>query len=150
MNKIYTFSGLLFSALTLKAQVDVLTQRNDAYRTGLNSNETVLNTRNVRPATFGKLFSHAVDDQIYAQPLIVTGVAIPSVGLRNVVYVATVNNSIYAFDADSGSVVNPYWNKNLSPSGSRAPAITDIGGSLCNNFSGNFGIVGTPVIDKNS
>ena len=150
MNKIFTLSGLLFSALTLKAQVDVLTQRNDAYRTGLNSNETVLNTRNVRPATFGKLFSHAVDDQIYAQPLIVTGVSIPAVGIRNVVYVATVNNSIYAFDADNGSVVNPYWSKNLSPTGSRAPAITDIAGAPCINFSGNFGIVGTPVIDKNS
>jgi Secretion system C-terminal sorting domain len=150
MNKIFTLSGLLLSALTLKAQVDVLTQRNDAYRTGLNSRETILNTSNVKPATFGKLFSHAVDDQIYAQPLIATGIAIPSFGIRNVVYVATVNNSIYAFDADSGSRVNPYWSKNLSPSGSRAPAITDIVGARCINFSGNFGIVGTPVIDKNS
>ena len=150
MNKIFTLSGLLLSALTLKAQVDVLTQRNDAYRTGLNSMETILNTGNVKPATFGKLFSHAVDDQIYAQPLVATGIAIPTLGIRNVVYVATVNNSIYAFDADSGSRVNPYWSKNLSPSGSRAPAITDIVGARCINFSGNFGIVGTPVIDKNS
>ena len=92
MNKIFTLSGLLFSALTLKAQVDVLTQRNDAYRTGWNSSETILNSKNVGPATFGKLYSRAVDDQIYAQPLIVTGVAIPTVGLRNVVFVATVNH----------------------------------------------------------
>src|SRR5258706_13234968 len=84
---------------TLLSAVDVLTQHNDNGRTSENLGETALNTTNVSQATFGRLYSRAVDDQIYAQPLYVTGVNIPGKGVHNVVYVATVNDTVYAFDA---------------------------------------------------
>jgi len=132
------------------AQVDVLTQHNDLGRTGWNNQETILNTTNVKAGTFGKIFTTNVDDKIYAQPLIVNGVS-TALGVKNVVYVATVNNSIYAFDADNGA---PIWQQNYTNSGFRPPASGDIHANLCgtyNDFSGGkFGIVGTPVIDKNS
>ena len=82
------------------AQTRVVTQHNDAARTGANLTETVLTTTNVNVSEFGKLFERAVDDEIYGQPLYVDGVNIPGVGIRNVVYVATNNDSVYAFDAD--------------------------------------------------
>src|SRR5437660_7626085 len=84
----------------LLSAVDVLTQHNDNARTGANLSETVLNTTNVNVNMFGRLYSRPVDDQIYAQPLYATTVAIPGKGTHNLILVATVNDTIYAFDAD--------------------------------------------------
>ena len=133
------------------AQTGVLTQHNDLYRTGWNKQETILNTNNVKPGSFGKIFTRSVDDQIYAQPLVVLNINVPGNGNKNIVIVATVNNTVYAFDADSANVNNPYWQVNLSPLGSRAIKNTDMTSACGGNykdFSGNMGIVGTPVIDS--
>jgi len=78
---------------TLFAQVDVLTQHNNAQRTGWNSQETHLDISNVKPGFFGKLYTYPVDDQVYAQPLIVTGVNISGTS-HNLAIIATVNNSV--------------------------------------------------------
>ncbi len=129
----------------------VLTQHNDPNRTGWNSREIILNKSNVREGSFGKIFTRSVDDQIYAQPLVKLGLTMPSIGVKNVVFVATVNNSIYAFDADSANVSGAYWKINLTPSHSRVINHTDetaACGGFYNDFSGNMGIVGTPVIDS--
>lgn len=91
------------------AKIDVLTNRYDVSRTGANLRETVLMVQNVCHERFGKIFEREVDGDIYAQPLIKTNVTIPKVGVRDVVYVATVNNSLYAFDADSPGQAQPYW-----------------------------------------
>ena len=125
--------------------VSVATQHNDNYRTGWNGSESVLNTSNVNGKQFGKLFTLEVDDQVYSQPLVVGNLTISS-KLHNVVYIATVNNSIYAFDADNGSL---FWQKNYTASGMRPPRNTDMGscGGVYMDFSGDIGIVGTPVID---
>ncbi len=125
--------------------VSVLTQHNDNTRAGLNDNETALTTSNVNVQQFGKVFTIPVDGDVYAQPLVV-GHAIG--GDRNVVYVATVNNTVYAFDGDNGTV---YWQKNFTRSGMRPPRATDMTGACggnYNNFSSGIGIVGTPVIDS--
>jgi hypothetical protein len=71
-------------------------------RTSANLYETRLKPSNVTPAKFGKLFSREVDGYIYAQPLYLSGV-------RNVVFVATMHNTLYAFDADDASASTPIW-----------------------------------------
>src|SRR5947207_14852234 len=87
------------TSTTNPQSVSVLTQHNDNTRAGLNDNETVLTTSNVNVQQFGAVFSLSVDGQVYAQPLVVGNVDIDN-GPRNVVYVATVNNTLYAFDGD--------------------------------------------------
>src|SRR5579872_3679263 len=124
----------------------VLTQHNDNNRTGWNDNETVLTTSNVNVQQFGEVFTLQVDDQVYAQPLLVAHLHIGG-GYHNVVYIATVNNTLYAYDGDNGTL---YWQRSLTAPGMRPPRNTDM--TACNgpyrDFSGNIGIVGTPVIDS--
>jgi len=136
----------------LFAQASVLTQHNNLQRTGWNNNETQLTQAAVSGGNFGKIFSLQVDDQIYAQPLVMGNVSIGG-GTHNIVIVATVSNSIYAFDADDSTVSAPYWQKNLtySPASYRPIKNTDMTGACSggySDFSGNIGIVGTPVIDN--
>ena len=74
--------------------------RNDNFRTGQNLAESILTPSTVTPSQFGLLFTDAIDAAAYAQPLYVPNVSIPGQGTHNVVYVATENDSVYAFDAD--------------------------------------------------
>ena len=126
--------------------VSVLTQHNDNSRSGWNGNETALTTTNVNAGRFGMVFTLAVDDQVYAQPLVVGHVNIAG-SYHNVVLVATVNNTVYAFDGDDGTL---FWQKNFTAPGMRPPKNIDMTGACSGSytdFSGNIGIVGTPVID---
>jgi hypothetical protein len=148
-------------SLSLAADVNVWTQHNDNARTGWNSQETQLRPALIHPgqrhpATFGKLFSHALDDQSYSQPLYVSNLRMSDNKIHNVVFVSTVNNSVYAWDADKGNANGgkPLWYTNVTPPGARPPNVLDMNNnnqSVCSgnyrNFAYNFGIVGTPVID---
>jgi len=96
---------------------------------------------NVNASQFGLLFRNAVDNQVYAQPLVVSAVNIGG-GIHNVVYVATTSNSVYAFDGDTGT---QYWHVNLG-----TPISNDDYGAGCVDINGNAGIIGTPVIDPAS
>lgn len=139
---------LLFKPLSIFSQTSIVTQHNDIKRTGWDSTETILNTKNVNASSFGFIFSRPLDDQMYAQPLVVSKVPISGVNV-NVLYAATVNNTVYAYNADDGAVTTPYWQINLTESGMRPPVNTDVG-SACGtylDFTGKIGIVGTPVID---
>ena len=127
--RISLFIFFILDASIAHSQTSVLTQHNDLYRTGWNNKETILNTKNVNKSSFGEIFSRTVDDQIYAQPLVVLNVNIPGNGNKNIVIVATVNNTVYAFDADSANVASPYWQNNLTPSGSRVIKNTDMTGA---------------------
>ena len=69
--------------------------------------ERILNRANVNSSKFGKLFSRKVDAPFYASPLIVTNFNVPGVGLRNLVFIATLGNSVYAFDADDPNANRP-------------------------------------------
>jgi hypothetical protein len=131
---------------------DVLTQHNDIARTGANLAERVLTVDAVGGGGFGKLFARAVDDQIYAQPLIASDLDLPGHGRRNVLFVATVNDTVYAFDADDPSATEPLWQRSLLGDGEVPPLNTDMTGACdghYTDFSGHIGIVGTPVIDRN-
>jgi len=120
------------------AQVNVLTANYNNARTNANSNERVLNSVNVSPAQFGKLFTLPVDGFITAQPLYVQNVAIPGKGTHNVVYVATMHNSVYAFDADAQG--DSFWKVNLGPAVPSADYDMD--------DVEEIGILSTPVIDS--
>jgi len=125
---------------------NVFTRAYNSQRTGANLSEIVLTQANVNSGSFGKLFSLAVDDQVYAGILYVSSLQIAG-GIHNVIYVATVNNSIYAFDADTLGV--PLWQKNFNGTG-RPTNNSDFGVACPGgyfDFRGNIGIVGTPVID---
>jgi hypothetical protein len=147
---IVAVTGMCFLAACGPSEVSVTTQRYDNARTGQNLSETLLNTSNVNQAEFGKLFSRMVDDEIYAQPLYIPSVSIPDVGVRNVLYIATVNNTVYAFDADDPNASEPLWKVNLTD---RVPGATPVKardvGENCGpqrDFTENIGIVSTPVI----
>jgi hypothetical protein len=122
------------------AGVDVVTYHYDGQRTGWNSRETALSASNVNSASFGLLSSVAVDDQIDAQPLLVTKQSIQGVaGNRDVVYVATEGNSLYAIDASSGQVL---LQRNFG-----TPVKISLLGD-CHDNGGQIGITSTPVIDR--
>jgi hypothetical protein len=126
------------------SQVAVTTHHNDTSRTGQNLTETTLTTSNVNVNTFGKLFSRTVSGQIYAQPLYVPNLSVGGV-TRNVVFVATQNDNIYAFDADDPAASVPLWQTNL---GTPGPS-TDVG-SACADITPVVGITSTPVIDPST
>ena len=121
----------------------VFTYHNDNARTGANQGEVVLTPANVGSAQFGKLFTLPVDGEIYAQPLYVSNVTIPGKGVRNVVYVATQHDSVYAFDADGGGPV-PLWQVNFLSSGVTTVSPADVDSDA---YLVEIGIAGTPVID---
>ena len=134
-----TLGALTLATLSVQAQVQVTTQHNDNSRTGANLQEPFLTPANVNEKSFGKLYSVVLDGQVYAQPLYVSNVKIPGQGTRNVVYLATMNNSVYALDADNAG--KQYWKANFGTPVKPA----DIGAD--GNITFSIGILGTPVID---
>jgi chitodextrinase len=128
------------------------TYHNDAARTGQNLSETVLTTTVVTQTQFGKQFSCAVDGQVYTQPLYIANLSIGSV-IHNVVFVATQNDSVYAFDADNLNC-SQLWRASLldfnhgAASGATAVPVGDTGET--GDITPVIGITGTPVIDPGS
>jgi len=119
---------------------DVLTYHNDNARTGQALNEQILTPANVNATHFGKLWVLNTDGAVDAQPLYAAGVSIPGLGTHNVLFVATENDSVYAFDADSANV---FWQASLLGSG-EGPS--DSRG--CYQVTPQIGITATPVIDR--
>src|SRR2546423_3182455 len=132
----FSVAILVPAAPCLRAQVMVPMSQYDYGRTGANLNEWILSPSTVDSNRFGKIFSRSVDDSVYALPLIIPNLDI-SGQRRNVLFVATMGNTVYAFDADDPARVEPYWSKNL---GTPAPGDSWIGPV-------HHGILGTPFID---
>jgi outer membrane protein assembly factor BamB len=121
----------------------VLTYHNDLSRTGQNLNETILTTANVNSAGFGLLFTMNVDSTVDAQPLYVSALTIGGVS-HNVIYTATENDSVYAFDADTGMEL---WKVSVFLPGETAGSITPLD---CGQITPTIGVTATPVIDRTS
>jgi len=127
---------ILLSLCGVAHASDVTKSQYDLACTGANTSETILTPGNVNTATFGKLFTKSVDGQVYAQPLYLQNFPIGG-GVHNVVIICTENNSIYAFDADNGTVP-AYWHRTLpTPQPSNCGALKPV-----------VGITATPVIDR--
>lgn len=161
---IYFMRNLLLALLFVtpvssfaQQNVPVVTQHNNLNRTGWNDKETILNHQQVASGKFGCIGTFGVDDEVYAQPLIANNITIGNY-TGNVMYTATVNNSVYAFNAGDVSAAAALWQVNLNPAGQRTPDIFDLKdntyGAPCGgnyrDFSGHVGLVGTPVIDAAS
>lgn len=134
------------ASLYLTAYSGLYTNKNDNSRSGQNLQETILTPANVNANTFGKLFSFPIDAGISAQPLYVANLNMPAplngaAGYHNVVFLATNNNSVYAYDAD-GKVSGPLWYDSFIES----PTVVPVPGA-CLDTTGLWGIGPTPVID---
>jgi autotransporter-associated beta strand protein len=145
--------SLTFKTLPTAPVVSVLTYHNNNARIGANTNELVLTPGNVNTNNFGRVFQYTnLDGYIFAQPLYVPNLTIPGQGTHNVVFVATENDSVYAFDADGnlGTTGGLLWSDNLGAAAQE---------TIPNGFGGRYnsgqyedltpevGITGTPVID---
>src|SRR5579863_1322060 len=137
---------VLLQALSAYAQPPPVLQRGyDANVSGATLNETTLSTSNVLPGSFGLVFTVPVDDNIMAQPLYVPGVVINQ-ATHNVLYVATMSDTLDAFDADAGGA--PLWTLNLASLVTATPIpIAQFAYSGNKAIIGNLGILSTPVID---
>src|SRR5262245_40280943 len=100
--------GVLFTFLS-QAQVNILTANGNNDRTNANLQEVRLSPATVSPSTFGKVGVLPVDGQVYAQPLYVSGLLMPDGRTHNVVFLSSMHNSVYAFDADEMSPVSLLW-----------------------------------------
>lgn len=129
------------------AQIDVTTERYDDARLGANLQETQLTTANINVDSFGKLWSYTVSGSVYAQPLYVHDLAIPGQGTHDVLFVATMNDMLYAFDADASQDA-PLYSIDLASEvpGEFVVCVDDALG-FNDNIIGNIGIESTPVID---
>ena len=127
----------------------VWTRSYNNMRTGANLQETTLTPENVQGETFGKLFSWQIDGQAYAQPLYVPNLDIPGVGRRNVIFIATQKNNVYAFDADDPAADEPFWQIQLGDYGVSADREfgTRYNGGVYQDIKPYVGITGSPVID---
>jgi hypothetical protein len=132
----------------------VPTYHNDVARTGANVQEYALTPALVSAATFGKLFSCTVDGAIYAQPLWVPQLKVGGQS-RNVVFVATQHESVYAFDADANTTpCVPLWQASLvdaahgaTPGETSVPFSSGLLGQGLGDIVPEVGITSTPVID---
>jgi hypothetical protein len=138
------------------------------YRTGQNLQESTVTFGNINKSTFGQYcYYDQLDGQVYGQPLVVTNVTMQADNQTHnaVVYVVTMNGSVYAFDGTptapsgapgvcmNGQVAGPIAHRNLlsvvSP-GSTAASCASLGAGGCKTIAPNVGILGTPVISANT
>src|SRR5260370_39764614 len=126
MDKPITPNGLLSIIVTVAfllwpgAHAQITTSQYDNSPTGAYLNEKTLTPQNVNSKQFGRIFKFTVDGAVYAQPLYVPGVEIPGKGTHNVIYIATENDTVYAFDAE-GNPATPLWQVSFTSAKAATP-----------------------------
>jgi hypothetical protein len=136
-----TSSAAVLTVTAAAAGTDVVTYKYDVMRTGQNLTESALTPSNVTAAGFGKLLNLMVDGLVDAQPLYLSNLTVAG-GTHNVVFVATEHDSLYAYDANTGTVL---WQVSLIGAGETT---SDDHG--CSQVTPEIGITSTPVIDRNA
>ncbi len=132
------------ASLTLSvgtANVDIVTYHDDIGRTGLNPNEAILTPSNVTASTFGLLRILHVDGLVDGQPLYLSNLTVAAQS-QNVVFVVTENDSVYAFNADTGAQL---WKTSVL-----GTSETTSGDHGCGQITPQIGITSTPVIDRSA
>ncbi len=135
----------------------------DSQSTGANLTETQLTSSNVNAADFGQLYNTPLDGQVYAEPLVLTNVAItagPNTSgtpgtYTSVVFVATQHDSLYAIDAASGAIL---WqrtfldttNPNDYLPGATSVTTVPSADTDSSDINPEIGITSTPVIDPST
>jgi hypothetical protein len=122
---------------------DIVTYKYDLGRTGQNVTESVLTLANVNSTSFGLQRLLSMDGKVDAQPLYLSGLTVQG-AKHNVLFAATENDSVYAFDADSGALL---WHVSLLGSGE---TVNDVPSNGCTQVTPTIGITSTPVIDRNA
>jgi hypothetical protein len=136
-----TSSAAMLTVTAAAPGTDVVTYKYDLMRTGQNLAESALTLSNVTFATFGKLRNLMVDGLVDAQPLYLSNLTVAGAA-HNVVFVATEHDSVYAFDADAGTIL---WQVSLLAAGETT---SDDRG--CSQVTPEIGITATPVIDRSA
>ena len=126
---------------SVSVPTDVLTYKNDLSRSGQNLTESTLTLANVTTSSFGLLRVLPVDGKVDAQPLYISQLSV-SGAMRSVVFAATENDSVYAFDANTGSIL---WQVSLLAAGETVSDMRD-----CTQVSPQIGVTSTPVIDRSA
>jgi hypothetical protein len=121
------------------SSVDVTTYHNDNARTGQNLGETTLTPSDVNSSSFGKLFAISVDGKVDAEPLYLSNLTVNGQS-HNVLFVATEHDSVYAFDADTGTQL-----EQVSLLGTGETTSDNRG---CSQVTPEIGVTATPVIDR--
>lgn len=135
-----TSNAATLTVNSASGSTDVLTYHNDIGRTGQNLTETTLTTTNVNSSTFGKINFFTTDGLMDGEPLYASSVAVPGNGTHNILIAASENDTVFAFDADSGATI---WNTSVLGSGETA---SDDRG--CGQVTPQIGVTSTPVIDR--
>lgn len=135
--------SLLFA---VSASGQVLTRQYDNARTGATMTERILKPANVNARSFGKVFSFAVDGDVYAQPLFFPRVEVPGKGTHDLLIVATEHDTVYAFDA-AGKPMAPLWQVSFldDKAGIATVSASDV---RCPFIAPEVGITPTPAIDR--
>ena len=143
---------LLLFAADSEQQHATWTRSYDMSRTNANLEETILNTSNVNHDKFGSLFTRSVTGHVYSQVLYIPNLLMPQDGkTHNVIFVATMGNNLYAFDADDPNADQPLWQRNFGPTLPISDGVIGAPSAHCAVYTDIFvevGIVSTPVIDR--
>ena len=132
---------VVWSSSKALGAINVLERSYNQFRTGTNTAETILKPANVISSAnqFHRRFVMSVDGKIEGSPLYASGVEIAG-GTHNVVYIATMDNTVYAFDADTGTQLSARWLGNPVTG-------DDLHALKPTTIHAEWGIASTPVID---
>jgi hypothetical protein len=132
---------MLSCSISVLAAVNVPERSYNPNRTGANTAETILTPANVSSSAnqFHKQFVMKVDGQIEGSPLYASSIQIAG-GTHNVIYVATMHNTVFAFDADNGNQLSAQW------LGTPVTGL-DLHNLKTPTIHTEWGILSTPVID---